>query len=71
SAKAFTSSLLWGSNGKPIPDSSSVYISPKDALPDELPSWLTLRFLDTEMQELLTTELEVKEARELQVALKD
>ncbi|CAK2402064.1 Protein NO VEIN C-terminal domain-containing protein [Vibrio crassostreae] len=71
SAKAFTSSLFWGSNGKPIPDSTSVYISPKDALPEELPSWLTLRFLDIEMQKLLTRELEVKDARELQVALKD
>ncbi|SGZ19721.1 DUF3883 domain-containing protein [Moritella viscosa] len=70
SEQAFTSSLFWGRNDKPIPDSASVYISPKGALPDELPSWLTLRFLDLEMQNLLIKELEVKDVRELQVALK-
>lgn len=68
---AFTSSLFLGSNDKPISDSVSVYISPKDALPEELPNWLMLRFLDIEMQKLLIKELEVKDVRELQVALKD
>lgn len=68
--QAFTPSLFWGNNDKPIPDSVSVYISPKEALPEELPSWLTLRFLDIEMQQLLIKELEVKDVRELQIALK-
>jgi hypothetical protein len=67
---ALSSSLFWGSNGKPIPDRASVYISPKGALPEELPSWLTLRFLDTKMQRQLIERLEVKDVRELQISLK-
>jgi len=67
---AFSSSLFLGNNGKPIPDRVSVYISPKGALPEELPSWLTLRFLDIEMQKQLIKKLEVKDVRELQISLK-
>jgi hypothetical protein len=70
STKSYPSSLLLSSDGERIPGNADVYITPKGGVPDLLPGWTKLWFLDVEMQQLLMAAFNVKDVRSFQHELK-
>lgn len=67
---SYPSSLLLSSDGERILGTADVYISPKGGVPDLLPGWTKLWFLDVELQHALMAALNVKDVRSFQHELK-
>lgn len=70
SSKSYPSSLLLSSDRERIPGTADVYIAPKGGVPNLLPGWTKLWFLDVELQQVLMAALNVKDARSFQHELK-
>ncbi len=70
STKSYPSSLLLSSDGERIPGNADVYITPKGGVPDLLPGWTKLWFLDVELQQVLMATFNVKDVRSFQHELK-
>lgn len=69
-SKNYPSSLLLSSDGERIHGTADVYISPKGGVPELLPGWTKLWFLDVEMQHVLMAALNVKDVRSFRHELK-
>lgn len=63
---AHTSSLLLDASGGQVPNNTDVFISPSSGEIPVLPPWMTLRFLNQELQSQLMDRLETADVRELQ-----
>ncbi|KUI97521.1 sacsin N-terminal ATP-binding-like domain-containing protein [Vibrio sp. MEBiC08052] len=71
SSKAYSPSLFLSTSRLAIPDSETVYISPRGGVPKGLPNWTKLWFLDTEMQARLSEAYDAADVRVLQNTLKE
>lgn len=62
-SKSYPSSLLLSSDGERISGNADVYIAPKGGVPDLLPGWTKLWFLDVELQHELMAALHLNDVR--------
>lgn len=70
STKSYPSSLLLSSDGERIPANADVYIAPKGGVPDLLPGWTKLWFLDVDLQHELMAALHLNDVRSFRSELK-
>ncbi len=70
STESYPSSLLLSSDGERIPANAHVYIAPKGGVPDLLPGWTKLWFLNFELQHELMAALHLNDVRSFRGELK-
>ncbi|SEA10374.1 DUF3883 domain-containing protein [Alkalimonas amylolytica] len=69
-SKSYPSSLLLSSAGERISGNADVYIAPKGGVPNLLPGWTKLWFLDVELQHELMVALHLNDVRSFRNELK-
>ncbi|SKA71214.1 protein of unknown function [Paucidesulfovibrio gracilis DSM 16080] len=66
SSSVHSSALLLSSSAESVPDNATVLIAPKESKLPSTPSWVSLRYLDSDLARMLSDRLRVSDSRDLQ-----